>query len=163
VKKIILLLIILFSQFIYSQYNSLRIGGVVIELGVQFDYLIKNLNDVGIYSKEIKTNAINNFFYLYKSNKESEFLGSISFVDGKLTSIQKYWGPYNPEENCTNYLEDYFEILNNFIDNNNLVTTKKYYEPDLRLKKIIIISYNKEVELLITPIEIQITERIEEQ
>lgn len=85
--KTILLLFIFFNQFNFAQYNSLRVGGIVIELGAEYDYAINLFKESGILTKEIVSSASNRFYYLYRANDESNLIGSISFNNGKIISI----------------------------------------------------------------------------
>lgn len=162
--KTILLLFIFFNQFNFAQYNSLRVGGIVIELGAEYDYAINLFKESGILTKEIVSSASNRFYYLYRANDESNLIGSISFNNGKIISIQKFWGPYKLEDRNLNYLNDYFEILKSFNnkENNSLLTATENYEPDFKVKSIKFSNGNKIVDLDFTQMEIHLTERIEQ-
>ena len=161
-KNIALLLVLLFSQMNFSQYNSLRIGGIIVELGIEYDYAINLFNKAGIITKEVGTDAPNKFFYLHWIDDKFNFIGSVSFINGKLSTIQKFWGPYKVKDNSSQFLNDYFEILKSFGDKtiNTRLKVTEYHEPDVKQKEIILSKGNKDVELSYTPVEIHITERI---
>lgn len=148
--KHFLIAIIFLQSSVFCQFTSLSVAGINFKLGMSFESALRNCEVTGYNFHKVGSDSIKSF-YIVKDTLDifNEILnspGMVSFLDGKIESVQKFWGSYQ-EEDLFRFLSDLFTILSksNHPEIYSIIRLTDYYEPLIQSKFINIDIQNKTI------------------